>query len=193
MVRAPLVRAVAGGDVDAVSKLIEAGADINGLYYWSPRIEAPPGLHGAAVYVPSSPDSAHSGNTPLMLAAGRGNAIMVHLLLEKGANPNLRRSLDDKGRSSALCKAVAGHSNQEALKLILSRHPDTESVETAFASIADNKYTLMSYIDIFLKHGISVQCRQQVLMKVKKGGNKHIAYLLEEAYQKHDKTTQKKE
>lgn len=58
----PLVPCVEGGDYNSVARLIRGGADVNGHGSW----------------------------TPLALAALKGYKDIVKLLLENGANPNLR-------------------------------------------------------------------------------------------------------
>jgi hypothetical protein len=182
-----LVEAVGRWDVQAVKKLLEAGADINGLYYKDPpRIQIAPdfrsGRSGNTAHPSSLSTGGVSGHTPLMLAAWRGNAAMVQLLLEKGANPNVRSTLDDQGRSTALYKAVMG-SNQEVVRLILSRNPDAESLETAFEAIVHGS-NLKAYLDIFLEHGISAECRHRVLAWAKEKSQSR-APILEAAYLKH--------
>lgn len=111
--------------MNVVKKLIEDGADINGLYYLNPpRIQFAPVFVGGQSSKAAHPSSnwptgnSFSGYTPLMLAADRGNATIVQLLLEKGANPSIRKELDDKGRSSALYRAVTGSSsNQKVVRM----------------------------------------------------------------------------
>ena len=189
---AELVKAAGQGNVEGVRKLIAKGADVNGLYYSGSRFQLAPSSSGQSVNTVYASNGSGSGNTPLMLAASRGNTTIVRLLLEQGANPNLRSRLDDRGRSSALYKAVNASSvRQEVVRLLLSRNPDKESLETAFDYIAGNKYTIMSYVDLFLAHGISSQCRRRVLDKAKDRDHRDIVHLLEEAYRKHDEAAQK--
>jgi ankyrin repeat protein len=63
----PLANAIAKGDVEAVKKFIEYGADVN---------------------------EKSNGCTPLMLAARYNNVEIINLLLAKGAN---LKTKDDKG------------------------------------------------------------------------------------------------
>lgn len=194
-----LVEAVSKGDVDAVKKLLDEGADIDGSYKWEPvTIEIPAGV---APIVPVVKVSALSGTpsgvTPLMVAARTGNAALVRLLLERGANPNVRGKINDMGRSSALFEAVnfgaVDSGGEECVRLILASHPDNESLETAFAHIATSEYRIKTYIELFLEHGISERCREQALMQARNEGKENLFYLLQAAYLKHDKSIQRKE
>lgn len=63
--RPPLTRAARGGDLDTIKRLLDGGADVN------------------------APDS-EEGWPPLFHAVDKRQAAAVVLLLERGANPNLR-------------------------------------------------------------------------------------------------------
>lgn len=66
----PLCNAICKGDVEAVKKFIEYGADVN---------------------------EKSNGKTPLMLAARYNNIEIVKLLLEKGASKSIK---DEKGNTA---------------------------------------------------------------------------------------------
>jgi|GEM_PF-4065800 len=182
-----LIEAVSEGDVNAVEKLLGEGADIDGAYQWEPvKLELPPGAHGPIGVPVSALSGTPSGVTPLMLAARVGNPIMVQFLLERGANPNVRKKADDMGRSSAL---FASAGNAESVRLILARQPDYASIETTFVHLATNEYLVKTCVDIFLEHGISDRCREMAIIQARKDGNETIVQLLQAAYFKHDAST----
>lgn len=66
----PLCNAICKGDVEAVKKFIEYGADVN---------------------------ERSNGKTPLMLAARYNNVEIIRLLLEKGASKSIK---DEKGNTA---------------------------------------------------------------------------------------------
>ncbi len=66
----PLANAIVKGDVEAVKKFIEYGADVN---------------------------ERSNGATPLMLAARYNNVEIINILIQKGANINAK---DDRGNTA---------------------------------------------------------------------------------------------
>jgi uncharacterized protein len=82
----PLHAATANGSAEAITLLLDAGADPNGRQ--------------------------RGGFTPLQARAQRGDAAMVRLLLDRGADPLLR---SDDGRSAADLARASGHPELAAL------------------------------------------------------------------------------
>lgn len=79
-----LTHAVKNGDLDAVKKYIEEGADINqGASDRRPGVQTPKIL-GPIATKPKK-EKYRSGRTPLILAAYYGNLPIVEYLIEKGA------------------------------------------------------------------------------------------------------------
>jgi ankyrin repeat protein len=98
---AALPDAVMAGDLAAVRKLVEQGADVNGL-------DTRPEVAGA------------NGRRPLNWAAIRNDTKMIELLLELGADINGQ----NVSGFTPLHHAVE-HETIEALKLLLARGADT--------------------------------------------------------------------
>jgi ankyrin repeat protein len=71
--RTPLMDAVRGSSIEATQKAIEAGANVNEV---------------------------DGGMTPLLIAVYRGDEEMVRLLLQNGADPNLRPDPSDTSRTA---------------------------------------------------------------------------------------------
>lgn len=120
---AGLFRAVADGDESAVLSRLAEGADIN-----SPLpLPADPNLvsrfrgNHLHYFLTVEP-----GLTPLMLAAGRGDAAMVKLLLEHGASPKVRTL---RHKTFALWLAGKG-GHVEAMQHLLGVRPDSEAART---------------------------------------------------------------
>ena len=105
-----LGRAVKREDVAATRRLLATCRDVN----------APCGGHPTT-----------KGNTPLMIAASRGNTAIIRMLLEAGANPNVSWP----GHWSALARAATSKS-APAIVLLLQNGADAEA---AFAgrTVAD--------------------------------------------------------
>ena len=76
----PLHAAVAGNDTDTCRRLLDHGAPAD--------------------------ERQHGGFTPLHGAAQNGNAEVISMLLERGANP---RALTDEGKPAAILAREAGH------------------------------------------------------------------------------------
>jgi hypothetical protein len=108
----PLADAARAGDLATIRSLIAHGADPNeaaGQNNWSPLLHA---IHthqigsvqtlldgGADINRPSG-----NNTTPLMMAAGYGYADIVHVLLQRGANPRVA----DNGGFHAIDIAATG-------------------------------------------------------------------------------------
>lgn len=94
----PLMLAALKGYVGICKSLIERGADVN-KPGWTPLHYAATGGHIAVIgllldnhaYIDTA---SPNGTTPLMMAAKYGNAPAVAHLLEAGADPSLKNSLD---------------------------------------------------------------------------------------------------
>jgi ankyrin repeat protein len=78
----PLHDAVLSGKVNAVKKLLEHGADVN--------VRTTGAIVVMEDYAGIFTESTYSGVTPLHLAAYKGYAEIAKILLEHGANPNIR-------------------------------------------------------------------------------------------------------
>jgi ankyrin repeat protein len=102
--RTPLHRAAVRGDVDAIARLIDAGADPN-------------------VQVRSKEEqSSEWGSTPLHLAAANGQIQAAMLLLGRGADVNAR---NDRG-ATPLHRAIE---NPQMAQLLLERGADVKAVD----------------------------------------------------------------
>jgi len=120
------------GDVGAIKKLQDLGADVNqrnlsggtALMYaaqYDKRAAAKALLeHGAQIDI-----QAAKGWTALMIAVLKGHDIMVELLLKNGADPNLR---DTQGFTS-LMRAVAEERGAVVVRLLDSKHTDVNAFD----------------------------------------------------------------
>jgi ankyrin repeat protein len=127
-----LIYAAAFGNVEAVRRLVERGADVNAknsfgataLVYGAAN-EAKVRLllaHGADVNART-----RQGRTPLMIAAAcDGCSAVVKLLLEKGADANVK----DTGGSTAL-ELAASAGEPESVRLLLAAGADAKNVSTS--------------------------------------------------------------
>jgi ankyrin repeat protein len=95
-----LIDAIYGSQTKRVASLILRGAPVNG--------------------------STKAGSTPLYVAAVQGEAEIVRLLLEAGADPN-RESMDET-EGTPLC-AAAAHDRAEIVRLLLEHGADPNVVE----------------------------------------------------------------
>lgn len=115
-----LFRAVADGDRNKVLSLLAGGADVNGVL----PLPAEPDFvarfrgHHMHYFV-----TVESGLTPLMLAAGRGDAAMVRLLAENGASPAARTT---RHKTFALWLAGKG-GHVEVMQHLLGVKPDSDA------------------------------------------------------------------
>jgi ankyrin repeat protein len=114
----PLANAAREGDADGIRQLCARGADpdqASGENVWTPLLHA---VHKnqldsvrALLDAGASADSAApNGTTPLMMAAGYGNRPMVALLLELGADADIR----DRSGAVALDYALTGMTDVDA-------------------------------------------------------------------------------
>jgi ankyrin repeat protein len=78
----PLHDAVLSGKINAVKKLLEHGADVN--------VRTTGAIVVMEDYAGIFTESTYSGVTPLHLAAYKGYAEIAKILLERGADPNIR-------------------------------------------------------------------------------------------------------
>lgn len=93
----PLMMASLKGDLDLVRKLIDRGADVN-KPGWTPlhyaatngHLEIMQLLLDENAYIDAE---SPNGTTPLMMAAHYGSSAAVKLLVEAGADPNIRNQL----------------------------------------------------------------------------------------------------
>ena len=112
-----MLKVAADNKLDEVSAALARGVNVNYQTKMLPGI-----FYGARVCVSTTDSAGHciyysgkSGNTALMLAAWKGHEAMVALLLEKGADVNLR---GHEPHDVALMKAAAqGHEAVVALLL----------------------------------------------------------------------------
>jgi ankyrin repeat protein len=103
----PLAAAARTGDVQAIDRLIAAGADINagsGVNNWPPLMHAihkgQPGAIARLIEAGASVDG-RLGRQALLMASGYGDATAVSLLLARGVDPR------DDGRAGAHVMAAA--------------------------------------------------------------------------------------
>jgi ankyrin repeat protein len=107
----PLMWAARSGAVEAMTALLDAGADPNSRDQrtdWTPLLHAIHRGHVAAVQVlldrGANPNLRTASLTPLLMAAADADPAFVELLLEHGADPAARGA----GGSTALSQAVSG-------------------------------------------------------------------------------------
>ncbi len=131
-----LMAAAYSGDLDAVTWLVERGADVNA------RSEAGcTALNGAAISGNAAivkllldrgadpniryqePDSIGDFQTPLMNAAWHGHGECVALLIEHGADVNIQGG--PFGRSPVLCAATTG--SEDTVRLLLARGANVDA------------------------------------------------------------------
>jgi len=106
-----LIWAARAGAVDAMTALLDAGADPNlrdGRHGWTPLMHAIHKRHPDAVRLllerGADPNERTDAFTPLMMAAAEADAIYARLLLDYAADPHARGN----GGATALSQAVSG-------------------------------------------------------------------------------------
>ena len=136
----PLLAAAYGGDKEVVTMLIEAGARIN---------RQPEGLHDWLFSATRAPLSEHvlmeavqRGDTALMMAARRGNADVVAILLRAGAWAN---RANRRGDTPIFMAAAGGHTEVVEMLLDYGVNPNvrelanrTNTITTVLSEVGRN-------------------------------------------------------
>jgi ankyrin repeat protein len=131
----PLVFAARSGQVEAVRALLELGAgpDLpSGVNDWPPLLHAIHKNHNAAAVVLLDYAGERGLDDALLMASGYGNAEMVRILLDRGADPRARSG---DGDVTVLSNAVGGawdidysfpgcEAHTATVKAILEKAPD---------------------------------------------------------------------
>ena len=145
------------GDIGNIQLLIDAGADVNRVEQW-----------GRGNNVPRHVDN-WGGRTPLHYAAGAPSPNAVALLLERGANPNIK---DNQGRTPLHYAVATDIPSVSAL--LIAHHADINSQNTH--GITPLQYAvenqLIHSVDILLQHGANKPERSALLKRIK---TKHAA------------------
>jgi len=147
------------GDKETVRSLLKQAADVN-----SSQGDGMTGLHWAALngdvelaqlllYAGANVRAATrlGGNTPLMLAAQRGHAPVIDLLLKAGADPKVKGVA---GITPLMMAASSG--NAEAVELIAKTGVDVNATETERGQTALSfaaAFNRPESIKVLLKHG----------------------------------------
>ena len=120
---AELFRAVADGDSNKVLSLLAEGTDVNSALPLPAEADFVGRFRGSHMHYFVTVES---GLTPLMLAAGTGDASMVRLLLEHGASPSARTK---RHKTFALWMAGKG-GHVEVMQHLLGVQPDSDASRT---------------------------------------------------------------
>ena len=142
----PLILATINGWADIVSQLISLGVDVNkpdGVHILAQEGECTPLKHAiqndrldiaeALIAAGAKVNTAdYSGWTPLMNAAVEGQAELVSLLLNHGADPNIRimskgLSKEDKGETALILAARNGQAEVASLLIAAGADVDMDS------------------------------------------------------------------
>lgn len=127
-----LLRCIASGESDAARALLERGVRSE----WAPAFAAAAGDSEVLRALLASGTSAEAwgpyGEVPILtLAAGRGHAAVVALLLEAGADPNLAGDAEFSGGAALATALRAG--KLEVARLLLERGADADRAESYHA------------------------------------------------------------
>ena len=120
---ADLFRAVADGDRNKVLSLLADGADVNSVLPLPAEADFVARFRGNHMHYFVTVES---GLTPLMLAAGTGDAAMARLLMDNGASPSARTK---RHKTFALWMAGKGK-HVEVMQHLLGVQPDSEAART---------------------------------------------------------------
>ncbi len=141
----PLIAAVGADQPEAVSLLLQRGADVN---HKSPKTGHTALTYAAVLGYGHLIDALiqagantevrnRSGRTPLMEAALRGYVSATQLLLANGANPGAK---DRRGRTALAMANFAGH--REVASLLITRGAATDSTDKKRTSRASDESQL---------------------------------------------------
>lgn len=169
-----LVKATEKGDITAVKRLLKNGADVNGCYEGA-RVTV--GYQNNARLV-----SKGWSDTPLMVAASRGDTSIVRLLLQYGADVNLRHASSrgllshGKGKSVLYLSVISNH--KETLKALLNANPHPALVSDALCAATRNNLT--EIVRIILDYGVDDIAKKKALEETG-GGKTESVKLLEQS------------
>jgi ankyrin repeat protein len=140
----PLIGAARSGDVDQIKQLVASGADVNGpggVNHWTPLMHAihknQAGSVTALLAAGADPNAVSGRTTALIMAAGYGQADIVRILLEHGANPGAEALAAAVGGTTDIDDNTAGKCQTGAVKALMEKEPslrlagDSEAVQTA--------------------------------------------------------------
>jgi ankyrin repeat protein len=161
-----LLSAAHDGDVAAVQKLLEEGADADARNVQDGRtaliLAAEAGQTGAAAALIAKGANLeikdNFGNTALIRSAKNGQASTVKLLLDKGANPE---TSDAGGETALMAASGAYQASVDGAELVLQKKVKTEATDAAgqtalmYAASAGNARTARLLLD----HGANIEVK----------------------------------
>lgn len=170
LLRSEFLKAIHNKEVENVKKALEAGADTNCI------------IEDEFQLYPRGYPSYH-GQVPLMAAASMGNAEIVEVLLDAGADPNYRNSY---GRDALINAALSLESEYQdqlpVIKKLLKRGADPNHTEKNFQSAIQLAayFNHVEAIKMILNSGLITETfnLEKALDKAKKNGNKEICDLI---------------
>lgn len=168
--QAEVADAAMQGDNAAVSELLQAGADVNGI-----QADGATALHWAAYHsdtalarelleAGANPSIANrNGSTPMWLAANQGDAGMIEILLDGGADANEELPL---GRRPLMLAARSG--STDAVKVLLDHGAEPNLSEnergtTALMQAADQGHA--DVMSLLIDNGADVAARSRPVMR----------------------------